>query len=251
MTYDSKQPYLGVYNATAVVVYEGQPYSPAWDHVLRTMDIQTLFQLALRGQDSDYLSKVPVEIFPSIFAEIKMSDRLSLSRVSRKFRSLYARELQAVTATLAVITEPVHTYIMDYDFLPTNLEFYAPNNTYTAILRFFRMATEYQGRSPDYVCGEGDINHVTPLFHPSSDRQIFVSRSKTDSAFDPIPYAQFSHLFSAITHFGAWLGYPHTTSRGTSFPSREGTTVVTSNARYRMGEDLRTYIGAAIASSAL
>jgi hypothetical protein len=58
LSYDSKQPYLGVYNATAVVMYEGQPYSPAWDHVLHTMDIQTLFQLALRSRT---LYKVVIE----------------------------------------------------------------------------------------------------------------------------------------------------------------------------------------------
>jgi hypothetical protein len=41
---------MGVYNTAAVAMLEGRPYSSAWDDVLDSMDVDTIYKLGLRSR---------------------------------------------------------------------------------------------------------------------------------------------------------------------------------------------------------
>jgi hypothetical protein len=49
LAYDQKQPQLGVYNTAAVAMLQGCPYGKAWDEVLGSMDVHTIYKLGLRS----------------------------------------------------------------------------------------------------------------------------------------------------------------------------------------------------------
>jgi hypothetical protein len=144
-----------------------------------------IFAAVQVGGPLDRLSKVPVELFPTIFACITMGDRLSLSRTSRKFRALFARELQAVvthtlrkfqlvhyevwfmqSATLTLLSGPLILHLLDYRVAATHLEFYAPSAAYHSVLRFFELATVYVGTAGRYNRGLDGTSGATTFFHP-------------------------------------------------------------------------------------
>ncbi|KAJ7908621.1 hypothetical protein B0H13DRAFT_2331270 [Mycena leptocephala] len=249
---------LGVYDEVALVMLDGRPYGPHWEQLLRRLDIQTLFKLSLRSREMfrvvmayvqehnpdschkdelrfggtrDRLSKVPVELFPAIFACITMADRISLSRTSRKFRALFARELQAVvtrtlrkfqmvyyeirfmqTATMTVLSGPLVSHLLEYRSPVTHHEFYTPASAYPSVLRFFELATVFVGTAGRCNRGMDGTSAATTFFHPLMAQYFRVSQSRTDSALSCVLYAPLSHLFGAVTHYGLWLGYPDTGS---------------------------------------
>jgi hypothetical protein len=183
---------------------------------------------------------VPVELFPTIFACITMGDRLSLSRTSRKFRALFARELQAVvtrtlrkfqlvhyevrfmqSATLTLLSGPLILHLLDYRVAATHLEFYAPSAAYRSVLRFFELATVYIGTAGRYNRGADGTSGATTFYHPCVALSFKIFQSRTDSAMDCIPYAPLSHHFGSVMHYGMWLGYPNTSTSGFTFPNRE------------------------------
>ncbi|KAJ7754892.1 hypothetical protein B0H16DRAFT_1722595 [Mycena metata] len=119
---DLAEPQLSVYNYAAVCIYEGRPYDEHWAAVLSTIDVVSLFKLALWSQElfkvvmahvkaqqpsyghclqngggspDDRLSSLPAELFAIILPNLILRDRLALSLTSRKLRALCARELQA------------------------------------------------------------------------------------------------------------------------------------------------------------
>ncbi|KAJ7891183.1 hypothetical protein B0H13DRAFT_1887270, partial [Mycena leptocephala] len=253
---------LGVYDEVALVMLDGRPYGPHWEQLLRRLDIQTLFKLSLRSREMfvsswlrfggtrDRLSKVPVELFPAIFACITMADRISLSRTSRKFRALFARELQAVvtrtlrkfqmvyyeirfmqTATMTVLSGPLVSHLLEYRSPVTHHEFYTPASAYPSVLRFFELATVFVGTAGRCNRGMDGTSAATTFFI-----RLWLSTSGflspvTDSALSCVLYAPLSHLFGAVTHYGLWLGYPDTGASGLTFPNRECSDLSTSHTR--------------------
>ncbi|KAJ7911254.1 hypothetical protein B0H13DRAFT_2660611 [Mycena leptocephala] len=286
LAYDQKQPLMGAYNTAAVAMLEGRPYSSSWDDLLDSMDVDAIYKLGLRSQPmfdvvmgyvrkrgpdschldelrtggaSDYLSKLPVDLFPIIFAHTKLKSRINLSGTSRKFRALCARELQASvnrllcqfhlshitfrfmqTLTRAIICRSTLGYLFDYNCTPTNMEITVPINTYAAVLRFFSVATDYAAYPSDSFGKSSGVLHSTTLRHPSSTKSIVIFCSITDSGLDPIPYSNFSHLFGGVTHYGLWLAYPETATSSISFPNRSTISFVHPGSEYRISHFLRT-----------
>lgn len=168
---------------------------------------------------------------------------MALSRTSRKFGALVTRELQAgvnrilvrfglcpaeirfmQSATMTVLCGQCIPYLLDYSSRPYHLEFCAPRATYHSVLRFFTFATGYDGfekflNNLNYPEGFDD----SMKFAASNENTEFVrvARSITDSALDSVTYSPFSHLFGAITHYGAWFGYPRTSMASVTMPNRE------------------------------
>ncbi|KAJ6454935.1 hypothetical protein C8R47DRAFT_1228457 [Mycena vitilis] len=290
LTYDKSPPPMGVYNTIAFSMMKGRPYDGAWDFVFNTMDVRAQFAVAMqspqmcrlvmsyirrhapdschidelrRGGAGDHLSKLPVDVFSTVFRRTGMAASLNLSRSSRKFRALYARYIQSEvtrllrrfnmshaefrfmqTATLAVISGPTlaRFFLSESDCDTDKLEIYAPNNSYSAVIRFFSVATDYYGKGLDHGFTKTGVNHFTDLFHRTHDSAVRVHRSATDSALDPIPYFPFTHLFFAVTHYGAWIAYPWTSSRAVTFPSREGTTLLSVDSSRQIILALEDYI---------
>ncbi|KAJ7933881.1 hypothetical protein B0H13DRAFT_2306297 [Mycena leptocephala] len=289
LKYDIRQPAMGVYNAVTVGMLAGRPYGEHWNQAFKAMDLDTLYKLGLRstemfnmvasyvrqhGPDSchidelrsggpfDHLSRLPVDLFSIIFRHTKLGTRINLSRASRKFRALCARELQASvnrllklfylshmavrfmqTATRAVIcgASPI-SYLFDSSSSPDTLEFLVPITTYSAALRFFAVATVYKAYPSEFFEVTDGILHSTIFRHLESGRTVIVSCSSTDSAIDPIPYSPFSHLFGCVTHYGLWLAYPHTASSGISFPNRSTISFVYPDTEHRLGALLRKVV---------
>jgi hypothetical protein len=125
------------------------------------------------------------------------------------------------TATGAIISGLATGYLLDHDVIPTRLDFYTSDFTYTSVLRFFDLASVYDGWAQNCVRDHDGVAHVTTYFDPSSDDFIQISKSHTDSPMDLVPHAPFSHLFAAVTHYGMWLGYPDTTMARISYPNRD------------------------------
>ncbi|KAJ7039420.1 hypothetical protein C8F04DRAFT_1178959 [Mycena alexandri] len=119
---DLSEPLLSAYNYAAVRILAGRPYDEHWNAVLSTVNVISLFKLALQtqwlfdivmahvrahqpasgnclenleGGPLDRLSAMPNELFCLILPNLSLGDRQSLSRVSRKMASLCSRELQA------------------------------------------------------------------------------------------------------------------------------------------------------------
>ncbi|KAJ7028041.1 hypothetical protein C8F04DRAFT_1292078 [Mycena alexandri] len=254
-----KEPPLSVYNYAAVRILEGRPYDEHWRAVLATIDVVSLYRLALtsRALFSVVMAHVrasqppsgtseeslPVELFRLILPCLKLADRMALSRTSRKFGALVTRELQAgvnrilvrfglcpaeirfmQSATMTVLCGQCIPYLLDYSSRPYHLEFCAPRATYHSVLRFFTFATGYDGfekflNNLNYPEGFDD----SMKFAASNENTEFVrvARSITDSALDSVTYSPFSHLFGAITHYGAWFGYPRTSMASVTMPNRE------------------------------
>ncbi|KAJ6454555.1 hypothetical protein C8R47DRAFT_1083063 [Mycena vitilis] len=268
-TYDATEPHLGIYEQVAVQMMDGQAYGEHWEFVFRRLDGLSLFKLGMStpqlfglvmeyvarhmpdsghvdelrlGGPRDMLSKLPVELFPQIFASVKFADRLSVGGASRKFRALRARELQAAvrrlcarfglsyahvrfmqSATLAVIAGPALASVVDYDHVPGHLDFYVPDLAYPWVLRFFELAVGYTP-FPDRAFHRRDgVQDKITFYHSAFNAFIQVMRSRTDSGLDCIPYSPFSHLFWAATHYGIWMGYPKSTGAGISLPNRDCT----------------------------
>ncbi|KAJ7819538.1 hypothetical protein B0H13DRAFT_1921714 [Mycena leptocephala] len=125
--YETPQPRLSLYNEVAIVMMNGRPYDETWDHILSTLDVLTLFKVALRssrmfevvaayvqahtlpaynkneyrtGAAGDVISKLSLELFPIIFAHLTFADRIRLSCSSKKLRAVCARENQATVSRL-------------------------------------------------------------------------------------------------------------------------------------------------------
>ncbi|KAJ7919827.1 hypothetical protein B0H13DRAFT_1868242 [Mycena leptocephala] len=179
-----------------------------------------------------------------------MADRISLSRTSRKFRALFARELQAVvtrtlrkfqmvyyeirfmqTATMTVLSGPLVSHLLEYRSPVTHHEFYTPASAYPSVLRFFELATVFVGTAGRCNRGMDGTSAATTFFHPLMAQYFRVSQSRTDSALSCVLYAPLSHLFGAVTHYGLWLGYPDTGASGLTFPNRECSDLSTSHTR--------------------
>jgi hypothetical protein len=292
---------MGVYNTVAVTAMADRPYDDVWNFVLQSMDIVSLFKLALRsrfmfevvmgyvrqrmpdschkderelsysshahiimlmpvrfGGPADTFSTLPVELYSTIFASTDLGTRINLSQVSRKFRALCVRELQACvnhlllrfslshcvirfmqTATLSVMSGMAIVHALDHDLTPTRLEFLVPKTTYAMVLRFFELATEYDAYPSEVFQDAEGIIHTTTLHHQLNGRMITLSCSRTDSALDPIPYFPFTHLFGAATHYGVWLGYPRTSSARISLPNRGMINFASPETEFRVGNLLR------------
>ncbi|KAJ7042859.1 hypothetical protein C8F04DRAFT_1175955 [Mycena alexandri] len=124
---DWNEPPLSVYNYAAVRILEGHPYDEHWCAVLSTINVVSLYKLALTskglftvimahvravqppsgsadehllGGILDRLSTLPLELFGLILPSLTLKDRLSVSRTSRKFAALFSRELQAGIARI-------------------------------------------------------------------------------------------------------------------------------------------------------
>ncbi|KAJ6448875.1 hypothetical protein C8R47DRAFT_1230333 [Mycena vitilis] len=122
-----KGPPLGVYDAVAVSMLQGKPYDCGWDRVFRSLDIRTLFLLALRSKEMfclvleyiegqspahshvhelrrggplDKLSKLPFEFLLLVSAHLSTSDKVNLARVSLKYQALCSRDSQAATGRM-------------------------------------------------------------------------------------------------------------------------------------------------------
>ncbi|KAJ6476666.1 hypothetical protein C8R47DRAFT_1220156 [Mycena vitilis] len=266
--YNATLPPMGIYHTVAFSMMEGRPYDAAWDFVFSTMEIDILFQVSqvslemnsvvmgfvnkhwpdtggedeLRtGHEGDYISKVPVDAFPLIFARLGLRDALSLARTSKKFSALHGRHRQyqvnclllryrlsyiefrfMQTATRAVISGPALAQLFGYDTADKTLHVYTPDFSYSAVLRFFDLTGSYHRRGPAVESRDAGIDHTTTFSHGADGCRVAVHRSQTDSSLDLITYFPFTHMFFAVTHYGWWMGYPHTTSRRISIPNREG-----------------------------
>ncbi|KAJ7663743.1 hypothetical protein DFH06DRAFT_1128129 [Mycena polygramma] len=286
-TYDATEPHLGIYEQVAVQMMDGQAYGEHWEFVFRRLDGLSLFKLGMStpqlfglvmeyvarhmpdsghvdelrlGGPRDMLSKLPVELFPQIFASVKFADRLSVGGASRKFRALRARELQAAvrrlcarfglsyvhvrfmqSATLAVIAGPALASVVDYDHVPGHLDFYVPDLAYPWVLRFFELAVGYTP-FPDRAFHRRDgVQDKITFYHSAFNAFIQVMRSRTDSGLDCIPYSPFSHLFWAATHYGIWMGYPKSTGAGISLPNRDCTDFAGGGAYHHICAVIREY----------
>ncbi|KAJ7038521.1 hypothetical protein C8F04DRAFT_1179540 [Mycena alexandri] len=272
--FDPREPLLSVYNDAAICILEGCPYDAHWASILSTIDVVSLFKLSLRsewlfkivmshvracqpscsnplqenilpdhmGGPKDCLSTLPVELLSIILPELVLGDRLALSRTSRKFRALCARELQTCvrdmltrfslchaeirfmqTATNAIICGQCIPHLIDYSFVPAHLDFVTPNVTYSSVLRFFELATGSQPRGAilnNLYSPEG-TDDSAKFGGNCSAYFIRVSRSITDNALDSVTYSPFSHLFGAVTHYGVWLAYAQTSTQGTTMPNHD------------------------------
>ncbi|KAJ7643148.1 hypothetical protein DFH06DRAFT_1137096 [Mycena polygramma] len=283
-TYDTTEPHLGLYDQMAVEMMNAHFYGEHWAFVFRRLDVVSLFKLGMRTAqlfrlvmeyvsrhmpDSghidergprDMLSKLPVELFPQIFAAMKFADRLGLGGTSRKFHALRAREFQAAvrrlcarfglsyvhirfmqSATSAVIAGTALQSVLDYDHAGDHLDFYAPNLTYPWVLRFFELAIGYTP-FPDHAFHRRDGVQDRKMFYQAAfNAFIHVMRSRTDSGLDCVPYSLFSHLFWAATHYGIWMGYPRSTAAGVSFPNRDCTDVASGKAYHHVCAVVREY----------
>ncbi|KAJ7020672.1 hypothetical protein C8F04DRAFT_1196421 [Mycena alexandri] len=267
---DWNEPLLSVYNYAAIRILEGRQYDEHWCAVLSTINVVSLYKLALTsealftvimahvravqppsgsadeqllGGVLDPLSALPIELFGFILPNLTLADRLSLSRTSRKFAALFARELQAgisrillrfglshaeirfmQSATMSVISGQCIPHLLDYTSRPQHLDFYAPDVTYHSVLRFFTLSTGCEA-SPaifnDLSVPEGHNDRAKFAACSTSADFIRVSRSITNSALDTVTYSPFSHLFGAVTHYGAWFAYPETSMKGVTMPNRD------------------------------
>ncbi|KAJ7017932.1 hypothetical protein C8F04DRAFT_1278525 [Mycena alexandri] len=260
---DWNEPPLSAYNYAAIRILEGRPYDEHWRAVLSTIDVVSLYKLALTsealftvvmahvravqppsgnvneqllGGVLDRLSALPIELFGFILPNLTLADRLSLSLTSRKFAALFARELQAgisrillrfglshaeirfmQSATMSVISGQCIPYLLDYTSRPQHLDFYTPDVTYQSVLRFFALSTGYETFPAifnDLGVPEGHDDRANFAACSTSADFIRVSRSITNSALDSVTYSPFSHLFGAVTHYGAWFAYPETSMKG-------------------------------------
>ncbi|KAJ7844552.1 hypothetical protein B0H13DRAFT_1908812 [Mycena leptocephala] len=285
--YDTAQPRLSVCNEAAIIMMGRRPYDKTWDHILSTLDVLTLFKVGLRshhmfevvtayvqahapptyntdeyrtGAVGDSMSKLPLDLFPLIFSELTFSDRLTLSRSSKKLRALCARENQASvsrllrkfglcpvdirfmqSATRTTISGVAIVHLINANVFPHTIEFHTPQSTYSWVLRFLALASPYHGRPQHDVYFNDGVAHITKFLRPTSE-VILVMKSRTDSALDIIPHAPFTNMFVAATHYGMWLGYPKTTLSGLSFPSRDMMQFGDPRTQYRIRSILRDYV---------
>ncbi|KAJ7914110.1 hypothetical protein B0H13DRAFT_2270904 [Mycena leptocephala] len=280
---------LGVYASVAIPMMKNRPYDWHWRHVIRELDARALFALSLQSRDmlkivlafvhetrptggntdeglaggpDDMLSRLPLHVFPLIFASTSMCDRISLGRTSRKLRAICARELQAAvhrvlqkfnlshteirfmqTATMTLISGPLIAHLTENSLSPSHLDFYVPNGNFSAVMRFFHLATLYEGTSNTYTNGCVGEESISTLYRPYAGKYLRVIQSRTDSAKDCTPYAPFSHLFGCISHCGVWLGYPRTMTTGISFFNRDSIAVENPLMRYHLILNLADYVG--------
>ncbi|KAJ7699763.1 hypothetical protein B0H16DRAFT_1484095 [Mycena metata] len=197
----------------------------------------------LAGSPQDRLSSLPNEVLSLVLARLNLAARLSLHRTCRKMAALCGRELQAgvsrvltrfglchaeirfmQSTTMAAIGGHCIPHMVDYESLPEQLIFYAPNVSYQSVLRFFTLST---GREATPLLlnnlylpeGYDDCADFEAAGNPS--RSFRVVRSITNSALDSITYSPFTHLFGAVTHLGLWLGYPDSSINGVTMPNRD------------------------------
>ncbi|KAJ6473614.1 hypothetical protein C8R47DRAFT_1076588 [Mycena vitilis] len=259
-------PPLGVYNTVAVSMLKGRPYDSNWAYVFRTLDLLTLFQLALCSREmcrlvleyvkenrpawwhadelirgsccSDYLSKIPVELFDFILGDLTTADLINVARVSidrllRRFGLTHAEVRFMQSATMAIIAGPGVADFMTADFHPTRVDFFAPNTTYAWVIRFFEMATGYEGWPEEVIHDHPHVLHRTALYRSCTSLFIIVNQSRTDSAMDCVPYLPFTHHMVSLSHLGAWIPYPNSTAAGVSLPNRAS--LCLNNSRTRDG----------------
>ncbi|KAJ7018090.1 hypothetical protein C8F04DRAFT_1278198 [Mycena alexandri] len=195
------------------------------------------------GGPQDLLSRIPTDILAEIMQYLPLSSRRKLAKASRKFAALGARELQAgvtrllsafglyhsevrfmQTATGAILSGRVIPYLVDYTHAVDSLDFYAPDYSYRWVMTFFELATKKKPKYGYQSLLRGVRGSASFLRSDAKDCQnshwIRVLQSQTDSALDCITYLPFSHLFGAVTAYGAWFGYPDTSAEGETFPNR-------------------------------
>jgi hypothetical protein len=204
-----------------------------------SISINRLLYSDRTGGPGDMLSKLPLELFPFIFADLTFADRISLSCSSKKLRAVCAQENQAIvsrllrkfglcpanirfmqSATRSTISGVAIAHLINDSISPHTLEFHAPSSMYSWVLRFFALVSPYHGWPKNDVHGNDRVAHITRFLRPSAE-VIYVMKSRTDSAIDIVSHAPFTNMFLAVTHYGIWLGYPKTTLCGLSFPSRD------------------------------
>jgi hypothetical protein len=212
----------------------------------------------LTGGPLDSFSKLPFELLHIIFAHMHIADKISLARLSRKFRAMCARELQAATTRLLAAYHLTHSEVrfmqtatstlisgcavanvLKSDFTPSTIDFIAPNDAYPSVIRFFDLATPYDAFPAETLHSENGAIHVTALCGATMPRSVYLFRSETNSALDCIPYAKFSHLMLALTHYGLWIGYPEAAAAGVSYPNRDTVDFADSGTKYSVKTLLR------------
>ncbi|KAJ7877858.1 hypothetical protein B0H13DRAFT_1892936 [Mycena leptocephala] len=196
-------------------IMEGRPYDEHWERMFAQLDVQSLFRLSLRskvmfglvmdfvrmhmpepchsnellcGGPWDSFSRLPFDPLHIIFAYTRMVDKLSLARISKKFRTMCARELAAAiakliavydlthaeirfmqTATLTVFTGCLVANMLNNDFTPASLLFFSPHDAYPSVIRFFDLATPYNVFPADTLYG---ATHFASLYSQRFSRMV-------------------------------------------------------------------------------
>ncbi|KAJ7018246.1 hypothetical protein C8F04DRAFT_1199183 [Mycena alexandri] len=230
-----KEPPLSCLQLRRVRILEGRPYDEHWRAVLATIDVVSLYRLALTsralfsvvmahvrasqppsgtseenlvGGPSDSLSGLPVELFRLILPCLKLADRMALSRTSRKFGALVTRELQAgvnrILVRFGLCPAEIRASLISW-IIPlalTTWSFARHERPIILFCVFSTFATGYDGF-------EKFLNNLNYPEGFDDSMKFAASNENTD------------HLFGAITHYGAWFGYPRTSMASVTMPNRE------------------------------